>query len=477
MEDNRNMIREIIIKLADQDLIPDNILAKALEVLAHDQDEITSIGAEYYSLLENLYRDQNKVGDFIEKWYKIETSYLTSHNFKNREKPNQKLRQISVGKTNKLSTLTSVIKLERKNKKFFTIFAVLILVLIFVTYLIFFHQFNQFTQILNYIEHKQYNQALSKLKTITEEFPDNSVAWFYKGFVEGEKSNYEEMNNSFANALGSALAKTIKFRGRELLIKDAIDRYRNEQFADKFNNAVSYYNRALKMVDKYETRLLLDSSLVNVELARQIKPKEIEPIKLMTQLYIKLKKNKEAELLVKESLKNNPEDENLLITAGYLYFQLKDFTLANRYFKTVLTRNPNSKAALTNLGINEMALENWDKAAEYLLKAHVLDPNDINICYNIGVINYQNHQYKSAIPFFLKVIKATPEDQEVYEILGYCYIQAEMIDEGISLLEEAIQKYSQNANLWQYLAILYAKKGMVDKAKNANAKYDLLQNK
>ena len=71
-EDRLTQLREKLLGLAAEGLLPDPVLSRALEVGAMDASKLAGPLEDYDSLLDQLIEGAVRVGDFIERWYGVE---------------------------------------------------------------------------------------------------------------------------------------------------------------------------------------------------------------------------------------------------------------------------------------------------------------------------------------------------------------------------------------------------------------------
>jgi hypothetical protein len=70
-QERRSQIRAKLFELADQGLLPDSVLAQALEVLAVRPPELVGALREYDRLLERLSKGEISIGPFIDAWLRV----------------------------------------------------------------------------------------------------------------------------------------------------------------------------------------------------------------------------------------------------------------------------------------------------------------------------------------------------------------------------------------------------------------------
>jgi len=70
-EDRRKRLREMLLDLAAKGTLPDPILSKAMEVIALNPAQLSGKLKACDALLDQLHRQDIRVGDFIGEWYKV----------------------------------------------------------------------------------------------------------------------------------------------------------------------------------------------------------------------------------------------------------------------------------------------------------------------------------------------------------------------------------------------------------------------
>lgn len=89
------------------------------------------------------------------------------------------------------------------------------------------------------IKQELYDEAFKSSQLAIEKYPGNAEAWFYWGWLNGEKKqNYAEMNKAFDKALELNAAQKVVYQGANVSVKEAVENYRNGEFAENYNSAV-----------------------------------------------------------------------------------------------------------------------------------------------------------------------------------------------------------------------------------------------
>lgn len=297
--------------------------------------------------------------------------------------------------------------------------------------------------------------------------PENAEAWYYYGWLQGRKENFEKMNEAFDKALALNPQQSVKTDGASMSVKDAVERVKMSYFAENFNSGKTQYDKAREAADLEQRKGYYNKAVEKFSAAHKADPSRLEPLHPLAISLLYLGDTTGAESKFQEAVRMQPKNENLLITAGDFYLQMGQLEKAQKMYQNTLAVNEKNENAYLGLGQIETQKGNWDSAAEFFEKALKLNPDDTNIAFNIGVSFYNQEKFKEAIPYLMKTVEGEESNVEIYQILGICFVQSQMYDEGLTFLEGAVEKFPDNADLWNYLAIIYAQKGMKEKAEKA----------
>ncbi|MGQ0572524.1 MAG: caspase family protein [Armatimonadota bacterium] len=70
-EDRRKQVRELLLGLATQGVLPDRVVAKAMEVNAADPARTAGSARQYSELLDQLVEKRLGLGEFVDRWYNV----------------------------------------------------------------------------------------------------------------------------------------------------------------------------------------------------------------------------------------------------------------------------------------------------------------------------------------------------------------------------------------------------------------------
>ena len=118
----------------------------------------------------------------------------------------------------------------------------------------------------------------------------------------------------------------------------------------------------------------------------------------------------EAELLLLEALKRNPDNVELLCDLGLLYHNLQKWDIAERTFRTATDKGPDSQEAWIKLGLILMKLKRYDEAIIASKRAIDLVPDNPFTWMDIGHCYYLMENWGDAEQSFLEAQRLYPED-------------------------------------------------------------------
>ncbi len=317
------------------------------------------------------------------------------------------------------------------------------------------------------IDRGLYDKALEVAQQAIEKYPNNAEAWFYYGWLQGKKGNFEEMSKAYDKALALNPDMPVKLEGKKLPAKMAIEDTRMRFYAESYNSGVQIYNKALQTDDPEQRKALLEQARQKFLAAKTIYPTRTDYYRPLAVTYLQLGDTTQAENLFMASLDAQPDNDSLVVLVGDFFLQAGKLDKATELYNRALKINPNNVEAYISLGELEAKRQNWDKSVQYFAKASELAPKNAAVAFNVAVSFYNQERYEEAIPYFQKVLKLEPDNEQATGLLAVCYLQTKKYQEAQTLLEEATQKHPDNVDYWNYLAIAYANQNMKDKAEAA----------
>jgi len=137
--------------------------------------------------------------------------------------------------------------------------------------------------------------------------------------------------------------------------------------------------------------------------------------------YLEEKQFQKAEEVLKELLKNNPEDVNILYNLGMCYTELNQTQQAIEMLNKCIGLAPKHSNAYVALSFAYVKENNLPKAKEFLLKAIEIDPNNSYALKNLGGIWGKLGDNVKALYFLKKSYDLNPDDPFTVYGLGVTY--------------------------------------------------------
>ncbi len=135
----------------------------------------------------------------------------------------------------------------------------------------------------------------------------------------------------------------------------------------------------LALADYYSRNNEQDKALKQAKAAFQDAAGKNDPLvqaQLAKQL-LTMGKQKEANELVEEIVRNSPKNYTAYLVAADTKFQQNDVSAAEHYYKKALELEPNNSSALAGYGFASLRQEKWTQAQESFKKLAIATPNNI----------------------------------------------------------------------------------------------------
>ncbi len=278
---------------------------------------------------------------------------------------------------------------------------------------------------------------------------------------------------------------------------------------EKHTKAIEAYNRGLKydsnhpilqfnIAKSYAAIGEKTKALGFYEGALRSKPGWTEAIEAYSELLLAENKVNEADEVVTQALKINPDDVKMHTAKGNVYNRQSIFEDAETEFKKALDVDESYKNALTGLAHSLENQEKIEEAIETILKAEKLHPADTKILRqsahihisakklddafakisklqeidknDVDALNLLGQYYicsddaQKAELCFAQIKKINPDYNEVYRDWGERYIQIGNTEKAEPYLQAAIQKNPKDADAMVSLGELYEKQNLMGKA-------------
>lgn len=271
----------------------------------------------------------------------------------------------------------------------------------------------------NYMETGQYDNAIAVYQDIAKE---DSKAYFqllnayrisrkFDQALSFGKTHYEKDPNNIPMAIGyaRALADAGKSKeGIEILTKLLQS---NPGDIDVYVNLSQLYLQDRRYSDA-------EKILLRAEAGDSRNDEDRERLKFQrAAVYEKQKDFDRAESILKEILKDNP---NNAVALNYIGYMLADrgtrLDEAVQYVKEALALDPRNGAYLDSLGWAFFKLNDLEQAEKYLLEADQLVKNDPTIVDHLGDLYYKIGDLQKAQSFWMKSISIGTEEEDIQKV-------------------------------------------------------------
>jgi len=284
---------------------------------------------------------------------------------------------------------------------------------------------------------------------------------------------YRCINLTEYNKAITLIEKEIKFSGPKedllMLLGDLERKISNEiGAAETYQKVITLYPKNTLAVYKYIETCI---DLKRFETARRFlenlntnEDDSWEYYYLEGRLFYALNEKNKAAASLKEALKRNPKNTDILILIGEISQQIGLVDDALRYYLALLKIDNNNAKAYENLGLLYYKNNNKKKAYQLFKKANSIKPNNPQILKMMGLIDLENGNYRSSIKYLEHAVKLDPKGVDNLVFLGFNYEKLEKYDQAENTYLKAISLTKENPEPFIHLANLYGTQNSHDKA-------------
>jgi len=221
--------------------------------------------------------------------------------------------------------------------------------------------------------------------------------------------------------------------------------------------------RALRILDRLPEKDDTEASLVRSEVLLQLGRRE-EAVLLLHQvmeeetfersdlaldisgILIQASEYEEAADFVREALKNDPSNLDLLFEMAYNFEQLNETTEAIRMYHQILDIDPYSSETWFNLGQACFNDKNYDAAVDAYDYALVINPADSLAMLQKAHSLFQNEQYPEAAVVYQEYGELTEFSATTLVYIGECLEKTDQFDKAMEFYRKSFEKDSQNVD-------------------------------
>ncbi len=182
------------------------------------------------------------------------------------------------------------------------------------------------------------------------------------------------------------------------------------------------------------------------------------------QLYIRMHMIDEADAVVRRSLEEFPEREDLLYLAGKIAELHGDDDRAIGLYRGALAAGEGHADALSSLGCIYERRSNLDDALDSFREALRLKPHDARLEVNVGIVLDKLGRLDEAGRHFENVIAKEEESGFVCNALGCHLAKSNKLDEALVYFTKAVELESGNAMYYQNLGLACERMNLNDRA-------------
>ena len=135
-------------------------------------------------------------------------------------------------------------------------------------------------------------------------------------------------------------------------------------------------------------------------------------------LYNQTGKNNEAEILLREVVRNHPEIYEVHYSLGLLLAEKKQYEEAAAYLKMAVYGMPNRARIQYNLGLLLQHLKKDSDAESFLLKAKELEPDNLDFLYALADFYLKRRKLQQAKSIAEEMVARHPAQRIGHDILN-----------------------------------------------------------
>jgi len=172
----------------------------------------------------------------------------------------------------------------------------------------------------------------------------------------------------------------------------------------------------------------------------------------------------QSEALLREVIKNHPEDCKTLNFLGIIYNKLRNYEKALECFKKALQKAPVNADIHFNIGNVLKEMGRFDNAIQHYQKALELNPDHFESYHNLGHVYQRKNQLNEAIACYQEALKRNPELADAYYNLGTISQERKFLNEALVFYHKALQFDPNLDDACYMLGTVYSETEQLDDA-------------
>lgn len=276
-----------------------------------------------------------------------------------------------------------------------------------------------------FLAQKNYGKALEAFRKVVTLQPQDLNSLVRIGLLQYEQKNFDGAIATFKSILNQSPKAD-----RVLYYLGLLHQQKKDDEA-----AIRYYNQINPPSDHYSEAIVRQAVLLRnlkqsdkafalAKEAVQKKPKIPDFYDLLSSLYIMDRDYAKAIAVLRDGIKQIPNNEPLLFALGVAYEKMGDWEKSIDAMRQVLALNQENAMALNFVGYTyaERAL-NLDEAHALIEKALKLKPNDGFIVDSLGWLHFQQGDLQKALSLVEKANALSPNEPTILEHLGEIHLK------------------------------------------------------
>ena len=308
--------------------------------------------------------------------------------------------------------------------------------------------------------------AVSRLETLHEAFPNESAVSFQLGRAYYKNRNFQKAEKYFIDAIENSLSPPLEARNNLSLVYMAQEQW--EQAERELMRTIdlnpwyetAHYNLGLVYINQEN---LLDAE-TSFQTVLEISPDHQESWYNLGIVYGRLGELNRAIDAYEQSLQLRPDDEKARLNLAVQYRKLGNTNKAEEEYKLVLEINPYYATAWFNLGVLQKARQDYSAAEISYRKALELAPEEINVWLNLSALLGVQDRRNEAIEILDEAIENHSESAELRYNLALQYKESDEFDSMVEQLEIAVKLDPNYDKAWKLLGSMQSKLGRHDAA-------------
>ena len=198
-----------------------------------------------------------------------------------------------------------------------------------------------------------------------------------------------------------------------------------------------------------------DKAQEMIEASLKEEPDNIELIKLAGLVAVNLNNWEEARKDFETVVKYKQEDATSFFYLGNCYDHTGDFISAKNAYKTVIELRPEYIEAYKSLCITLMKLNEAEEAIKYAFQASTLDPEDYIFDFIVGTAYMKIKEFDKSIEPLKRALEKAPDNIGTLNSLGTAYMASGKSDEALKYYHKALDLDPENPMAYYNLGSIY----------------------